>query len=140
MDHPPRPARTRRWLAPALLACVLIACGLGGLLLRSYERATDYPGATRVADDTLVRYAPNFVTKRTTVYRSTDPFNKIYNWYSVRFELGPETYAQSNCILMSNSFSRGWGLDEQMSVMLCGTPDSQLMFVMRSFIFRYPRL
>ena len=140
MNQPPRPARPRRWLAPALLVFVLGACGLGGLLFRSYDQATDYPGATRLADDTLVRYTPNFVTKRTTVYRSTDPFNKVYNWYSVRFGLGPETYAQSNCILMSNSFSRGWGLDEQMSVMLCGTPGSQMMFVMRSFIFRYPRL
>lgn len=140
MDQLPRPARLRRWLMPVLAVVLLGVCGLAGLLWRSYDRATDYPGATRVGDETLVRYTPNFVTKRTTVYRTTDPFNKVYNWYSRRFELGPESYAQSNCILMSNSFRRGWGLDEQMSVMVCGTPSSQMMFVMRSFIFRYPRL
>lgn len=130
--------RSAVWIGLGLLA-LLASCGAGALGYFAYDRSADYPGATRVADDTLVRYLPNLVTKRTTVYRSTDPFNTIYNWYSRRFDLGPESYAQSNCVLMHNSFERGWGLDEQMSVMVCGTPGDRMMFVMRSFIFRYPR-
>ena len=121
-----------------LLAVVLGSCaGLGSLVYRIYQSA-DYPGATMVADQTDTRYTPNFVIRRNTVYRSTDPFNKVYNWYSVRFTLGPESYAQSNCILMAKSVTTGWVFDEQMSVRLCNTPNDQMMFVMRAVMFRYP--
>ncbi|HNP73507.1 MAG TPA: hypothetical protein PLO33_16895 [Kouleothrix sp.] len=138
MEREPRSRRWRAAAATAVLLAVLGLAGLGALLYRSFQ-ATEYPGATRVADATITRYTPNFVIRRTSVYRTTDAFNKVYNWYSVRFALGPESYAQSNCILMSASRPRGWGLDEQMSVMVCGTPNDQMMFVMRALIFRYPR-
>src|SRR5262249_6794905 len=111
---------------------------LSFLLYRTYH-ATDYPGATRIADQNLTLYAPNLVVRRTTVYRTDDPFNKVYNWYSTGFTLGPETYAQSNCILMSKSASRGWQIEEQMSVTVCNTPTGRMMFVMRAVMFRYPR-
>ena len=107
-------------------------------LYRVYQ-ATEYPGATQIADATVTHYTPNFSMRRTTVYRSADPFNKVYNWYSVRFDLGPESYAQSSCILMAKSVTTGWVFDEQMSVMLCQTPKDQMMFVMRSLLLRYPR-
>ena len=129
----------RRTIAIGLfLAAMLCSCaGLGPLLYRTYQ-AAEYPGATEVADQTLTHYTPNFVIRRNTVYRSDDEFNKIYNWYSVNFALGPETYAQSNCILMAKSVTTGWVFDEQMSVTVCHTPKDQLMFVMRAIIFRYP--
>ena len=76
--------------------------------------------------------------RRTSAYRTNDPFNKVYNWYSVKFDLGPESYAQSNCILMAKSVTTGWVFEEQISVMLCNTPNDQMMFVMRSVLFRYP--
>ena len=40
---------------------------------------------------------------------------------------------------MAKSVTTGWVFDEQMSVMLCNTPNDQMMFVMRSVLFRYPR-
>jgi hypothetical protein len=133
--------RYRRWRTGAallFLAPVLCFCaGLGPLLYRTYQ-ATEYPGATMVADQNVTHYTPNFSMRRTTVYRTDDPFNKVYNWYSVKFDLGPESYAQSNCILMAKSATTGWVLDEQISVMICNTPKDQMMFVMRSIIFRYP--
>lgn len=137
-----RERRFRPWRVAAgvaALIAVLGAIGLGMLLYRTFQ-AINYPGATHVADETITRYTPNFVIRRTSVFRTNDAFNKVYNWYSVRFSLGPESYAQSNCILMSKSSTRGWGLEEQMSVMVCGTPNDQMMFVMRSFMLRYPRL
>ena len=132
--------RRRSTAASALfLAAMLCACaGLGPLLYRVYQ-AAEYPGAVQVADQTVTHYTPNFVVRRTTVYRTADPFNKVYNWYSVKFALGPESYAQSNCILMAKSVTTGWVFDEQMSVMVCNTPNDQMMFVMRSMLFRYPR-
>ena len=137
-----RGIRIRPWRMAAGVAALIALLGaiaLGVLLYRTFQ-AINYPGATHVSDETLTRYSPNFVIRRTSVFRTTDAFNKVYNWYSVRFSLGPESYAQSNCILMSKSSTRGWGLEEQMSVMVCGTPNDQMMFVMRSFMLRYPRL
>ena len=139
MEHERRPRRRLIGGVAGLLLALAACGGLGALLYGTFQ-ASEYPGATRVADGTITSYTPNFAIRRTSVYRTTDSFSKVYNWYSVGFELGPESYAQSNCILMSKSRTRGWGLSEQMSVMVCGTPNDQMMFVMRALIFRYPRL
>lgn len=139
MEREPRSRRWRMAAGIALLLVLLGTAGVGALLYRTFQ-AINYPGATHVSEDTIARYSPNFVIRRTSVFRTTDAFNKVYNWYSVRFALGPESYAQSNCILMSKSSTRGWGLEEQMSVMVCSTPKDQMMFVMRAFMLRYPRL
>lgn len=136
LRHHRRRVRVGLWL---LLAAVL-ACAGGGAAFFAVTGAADYPGATQIGAETLTRYTPNFALRRTSAYRTNDPFNKVYNWYSVKFALGPESYAQSNCILMSKSVTLGLGFDEQMSVMVCNTPSDQMMFVMRTLIFRYPRL
>jgi hypothetical protein len=131
-----------RWRIGIVLVLLTMALACGGLGAAGYVvyGATDYPGATSLGGQTLTRYSPNFVIRRTIAYRTTDPFNKVYNWYSKRFALGPESYAQSNCILMSKSKTLGLGFDEQMSVMICGTPNDQMMFVMRALVYHYPRL
>jgi hypothetical protein len=132
----------RRRSIPVLifLALVLGSCGGGAALLYRDYQSTNYPGATLVSDQNLTRYAPNFVMRRTTAYRTTDAFNKVYNWYSSGFSLGPETYAQSNCILMARSWRSARVLEQSMSVMLCSTPTDRMMFVMRSMTIRYPHL
>ncbi|HJZ48902.1 MAG TPA: hypothetical protein VKE41_17115 [Roseiflexaceae bacterium] len=138
MHSDPGYQRRRTAALGLFLAAVLCSCaGLGPVLYRTYEAAA-YPGATVIADQTLTRYTPNLVVRRNTVYRSADRFDQIYNWYSVNFTLGPESYAQSNCILMAKSVTTGWIFDEQMSVTVCHTPKDQMMFVMRSVMFRYP--
>ena len=116
-----------------------LSCGLVGVPLYQLYQATEYPGATRTADENLFHYTPNFAWRRTAVYRTTDPFPKVYNWYSTRFALGPEAYAQSNCILMARSSTITWRVEEQMSVMVCNTPTDRMMFVMRAFYIRYSR-
>jgi hypothetical protein len=137
MDDELLPQRRRLWLVLALVAALVCLGAVASLY--ALVAATDYPGATSLGGQTLTRYTPNFAVRRTVAYRTTDPFNQVYNWYSRRFALGPESYAQSNCILMSKSRTLGLGFDEQMSVMVCGTPKDQMMFVMRSFVFHYPR-
>ena len=131
--------RRRTRLGLLLLLVAVLACGSVGAAFYVVYGATDYPGATSLGGETLTRYVPNFAIRRTIVYRTNDPFNKVYNWYSTRFALGPESYAQSNCILMSKSVTLGLGFDEQMSVMVCNTPSDQMMFVMRTLLYRYPR-
>lgn len=132
-----RTGRRVRRAALLFVAVLTLGCAMLSLLLARTYRATDYPGATRVADQNLTIYSPNFVLRRTTVYRTDDPFPQVYNWYSNQFVLGPENYAQSNCISMSNAANRGWLLEEQMSVMVCNTPTGRMMFVMRAFLVRY---
>lgn len=135
-EAPPR----RRAHVLITMGIVLLAglCALAGLASSQLSRAADYPGATRMADDTLVRYLPSFVIRRTSSYRTSDPFPAVYNWYSQRFQLGPESHAQSNCILMARSYTTLWLLNEQVTVTVCGTPNGQMMFVSRSGVLRMP--
>jgi hypothetical protein len=133
-------ARSHPWrrIAILLLLTVALSCG-GGLGLTVYQtyQASNYPNGRLISDQNLVFYTPNFAWRRTSVYRTDDPFPKVYNWYSRRFSLGPESHAQSNCILMAKSVTVGWGVEEQTSVTVCNTPTDRMMFVMRSFYIRY---
>lgn len=131
--------RRRRVIVSTMaLVAAVVLCGALGLPLYQFSKAIEYPGATSVAAQSLTLFRPNFALRRTAVYRTNDPFNKVYTWYSTTFELGPEAYAQSNCILMNKSSTIGWGLEQQMSVTVCNTPKDQMMFVMRTVLFRYP--
>ena len=131
--------RRRRIGAALLLLAATLTCGLVAVPLYQLYQATDYPGATHASDQNLFNYTPNFAWRHTAVYRTTDPFPKVYNWYSTRFALGPEAYAQSSCILMARSSTVTWRVEEQMSVMVCNTPTDRMMFVMRAFYIRYSR-
>lgn len=116
-----------------LLLALLGSCVLG---VRSYL-AADFPGATRTDSDTLIRYLPNLAVRRTSAYRTDAPFTDVYNWYSQRFDLGPEAHAQGGCILMARSYTSLWVVREQITVTVCGTPNGQMMFVSRSSVVAY---
>jgi hypothetical protein len=130
-------AQRRRLIASGaalLLTALLVACALGAS--EGYLSA-DYPGSTRLSSQTMMRYTTGLAVKRTSVYRSSDAFSLIYNWYSQRFSLGPESHAQSGCILMGRSFTTLWVVKEQITVTVCGTPNGQMMFVSRSSVLPY---
>jgi hypothetical protein len=129
----------RRIGAALLLLAAALGCGVVGVPLYRLYQAIEYPGATNVSEQNLFNFSPNFVWRRTAAYRTADPFPKVYNWYSTRFALGPEAYAQSNCILMARSSTVVWQVEEQMSVTVCNTPTDRMMFVMRAFYIRYSR-
>jgi hypothetical protein len=138
MMHRKHPHPRRRLGATLLLLAVALSCScVVGVPLYQLYQATEYPDAARISAENLFNYSPNFAWRRTAVYRTADPFPKVYNWYSNRFALGPETYAQSNCILMARSSTIAWRIEEQMSVMVCNTPTDRMMFVMRAFYVRY---
>jgi hypothetical protein len=121
-------------------AVAVLFWGGVGVLLYPMVRSDAYPGATAIGDETLTRFTPNLAVKRTASYRTTDPFPKVYNWYSTGLDLGPETFAQGACILMARSFKTLWVLERQTSVMLCDTPGDRMVFVMRTLIVRLPRI
>ena len=124
----------------ALVTLVLFAVFWGGLGLLAYQtyHAGEYPGATAIDASDMVRATSNLIFKRVETYRSTDPHNNIYNWYSQRFALGPEQFATGNCLLMARSTTLFGPLNLNASVMVCDTKVDRMMFVTRTYMLRYP--
>jgi hypothetical protein len=138
----PQPRHYSIWLfgrvcALALGLAVLIWGGAGLVVYRAFTEI-DYPGSTSASKQFITKTSPGFVVRSDSVYRSKDAFNRLYDWYSTGFSLGPERHAQGKCILMARSTRILWRIDQNMSVMLCDTPSDRMAFVMRSFSIRYP--
>jgi hypothetical protein len=125
-------------LALAALA-VLVAVLSVGYLVARYRAAADYPGAELMAGQDTYSLWPYPTVKRDTSYLSGDPFPAVYNFYSAGFALGPEIYAQSNCIQMARNFTDFYVFERSMSVMLCDTPKGRMFFVMRAVTLRLAR-
>src|SRR5215831_2240141 len=108
-------------LAGAVLLALAAALGVGFLLARE-QAAADYPGAQMMAGQNIYNVWPNPTVRRDSSYITTAPFNEVYHWYSYGFHLGPEMFAQSNCIQMARNFTDYRIVERHMSVMLCDTP------------------
>lgn len=107
------------------------------LFINQYQHSADYPGALFVGEHSIYQFNSGPIIRRDASYRSSDPFNKVFNWYSNEFDLGPETFAQSGCALMARSFTDFKIVEREMSVMVCDTPNGRLIFVMRSLSLRW---
>jgi hypothetical protein len=130
--------RTAAKIIAITAGLTLALWGAIGVTLWQVYHAAEYPGAAHVASDNLVRWTPSLAIKRTESFRSTDAFNKVYNWYSRRFDLGPERFANSNCLLMARSSRVAGPLSLTASVMVCETTTDRMMFVQRTYLLRYP--
>ena len=124
------------WVA---LVFVLVWGGVAMLVWRTYHGA-EYPGATPISAEDLMRYRGNMAFTRIETYRTPDAFNTVYRWYSVGFDLGPERFAQSNCMLMARSMQVAGPLSLNMSVMVCSTAADRMIFVTRTYTLRVPDL
>jgi len=124
-------------LGGAVLVGLMAALSLGYWLLR-YQNAADYPGAQMMAGANIYNVWPNPTVRRDSSYLTSAPFPDVYNWYSVGFHLGPEMFAESNCIQMARDFTDFRIVERHMSVMLCDTPKGRMVFVMRSLTLRLP--
>lgn len=138
----PHPRHYSLWLfgracALAIALAVMIWGGVAFVVYRAFAEI-DYPGSTAASKQFITKTSPGFVVRSDAVYRSSDAFNRMYDWYSSGFSLGPERHAQGKCILMARNTRILWRIDQSMSVMLCDTPSDRMAFVMRSFSFRYP--
>lgn len=117
------------WVA-VTLAGIAVA-----LAVIQFRHAADYPGSKIVSDHSIYKISPRLYYRRDTSYRTSDPFPRVYNWYSSGFRLGPEKRAESGCILMENSTSFAV-VKASMAVMLCDTNAGRMMFVMRAVSLR----
>ncbi len=135
-----QPEARKLLLRIALITTTLIVVIWGSLGTWAWQtyHAARYPGAALIDAGDFVRTTPNFIFRRVETYRSNDPFNLIYNWYSQRFELGPERYATGGCLLMARSSNIVGPLHLNASVMVCNTGSDRMMFVQRTYLIRYP--
>ncbi len=125
------------WSALALAALAAgVVLASGAWLLVRYQNAADYPGASLMAGQNIYSLWPNPTVRRDSSYRTRDPFPAVYNFYSAGFQLGPEDYAESNCIQMARDFTDLRVIERHMSVTVCTTPSGPMIFVMRSLTLR----
>lgn len=98
------------------------------------REAARYPGSRPVSSHNNYTGLP-YHFRWDNTYRTTDPFVKVYNWYSVGFDLGAEARANGECILLEGNKHR-LRFSRQMSVLLCDTPGERMIFVTRSTSLR----
>ena len=129
----------RRWLLTIglmlLAAAGLVLAGGAWALFRWYVPA-EFPGATLTSDSSLFRPGANPSLRRDTSYRSSAPFNEVYKWYSLTFQLGPEQYGTGSCIQMNRSSTVLRVFDVDVGVSVCDTPFGQKILVSRSLTLR----
>lgn len=131
----------RRWIAVAgitLLIVTALALGAGVFALYRWYQPPEFPGAVRTSDRNAVLPGYSPVIRRDTAYHSDAPFNEVYRWYSLTFQLGPEQYGHGTCIAMARSRTVLGLLDSDVGVTVCDTPGGQTIIVSRSLVLRLP--
>ena len=104
----------------------------GSLLyaLDQEREAARYPGSILLSEHNNYSGFP-YMFRWDNSYQTNDTVNKVYNWYSITFDMGAESKANGSCIYLEDSFVR-LRIQRTMSVFICGTKDGQLIYVSRS--------
>ncbi len=125
---------------------ILLGCGLlllfGFILVSStlviaFNRTMQevhYPGAIPLSNHANYTGLPTHA-RWDNSYLTTDPFNDVYRWYSIRFSLGAEARANGSCITLEGPIENQF-LDQTITVVICGTPRGRMIFVSRSVAVR----
>jgi hypothetical protein len=112
----------------AMLGFLLLAWALFSAVNRE-RQAVHYPGSVPLANHANYRGLPRQL-RWDNAYLTTDPFNDVYSWYSIKFSLGAEVRAIGGCITLEGPIERLF-LDQAISVVICGTPNGRMIFVSR---------
>jgi hypothetical protein len=125
---------------------LLLGCGIILLLslllfattfVLTFGRArqeTYYPGSVALSNHANYRGLPTQL-RWDNSYLTTDPFNDVYRWYSIKFDLGAEDRALGNCITLEGPIEHLL-LEQTINVEICGTSNGQMVFVSRSMALR----
>ena len=80
----------------AIILCFFIFAA-GGLYYLNFERnSAIYPEAAVVTQNSNYKNLPSIYIWNDS-YRSQDDFNLVFNWYSQKFDMGPESRAIGSC-------------------------------------------
>ena len=130
----------RRWLVIfglALLAVLgLLFGGAAWAFFRWYVPA-EFPGAQLTSDASHFHPGLWPSLRRDTSYESSAPFNEVYKWYSITYQLGPELYGNGACILMARSTTTLRVFEQDVGVTLCDTPHGRKILVSRTVTIRW---
>ena len=136
-----QPAPSTHKLVYGLIALVFLIVAMLGtaavVVVVRFQNAADYPGAVFFGGHNLYKFWPHPTIRRDTSYLTSAPFGEVYNFYSHGFNLGPEQHALGQCILMANSTTAVWIVENEMAVTLCDTPTGRMIFVMRAVSLRH---
>lgn len=122
--------RRTRLVIGGLLVVTCLAVALAFALQRAVRQPPQqliYPGATLVSSHQRTRLWPLRLRQDLTLYAS-DPFPAVYQWYSLRFQLGTERHGNAGCINLSGSQPSAF-TERTISVNLCQMQDRQLIQV-----------
>lgn len=97
------------------------------------RKEAQYPGSVPISSHSNYRGLP-FEFRWDDAYQTSDNFIKVYNWYSVTFDLGAEARAFGKCIVLDRAHGQ-WSVERHMNVSLCNTPAGQLIYVTRFTTF-----
>jgi hypothetical protein len=112
------------------LVGVIALAGTLALLFARDRQAGQYPDSVPLSNHSNYRGLP-FEYRWDNSYRTSDNFADVYNWYSVKFDLGAESRANGNCILLEGSHDQ-LAFRRRTSVFLCHTGYGQMIYVTRS--------
>jgi hypothetical protein len=114
----------------AALVGVVVLAGILVLLFAHDRQAAQYPGSVPLSKHSNYRGLP-FEYRWDNSYRTSDNFTDVYNWYSVKYDLGAEARANGDCILLEGSHTQ-LAFSRHISVFLCNTRYGQMIYVTRS--------
>lgn len=116
--------------AGVLLVAAILIAGAGVVAVGRDRNRAHYPGAIAVTSHSNYSGLP-YQIRWDNSYFTTDNFTDVYNWYSVTFDLGAEARAIERCILLEGPNDQVI-IERYLSVLLCNTPEGQLIYVTRS--------
>ena len=116
-----------------VLVAVLVLVGSLFLFFDRDRKDTQYPGSIPISSHSNYRGLP-FEYRWDDAYQTTDNFTTVYNWYSVKYDLGAEVGAVEKCIILDGTADQ-WVAQRHISVSLCNVPAGQYIYVTRFTTF-----
>lgn len=107
----------------------IAAFALLAVLNRDREGAR-YPGAALTASHSNYSGLP-FSYRWDDAYLVDDNFTAVYEWYSLKYDLGAESQAIGGCIYLDGTRGQRF-LRRYVTVLVCTTPAGQRVFISRT--------
>lgn len=113
-----------------LVFLLIIVCGSSATI--SWQRmrtVAQFPDSQLVAEH--AKYKLPKLYRWDDTYATHAPMDQVYGWYSIKFELGPESQANGGCSLLEDVKSN-FLAERYFGVLICEVGDQRMMFVTRA--------
>jgi hypothetical protein len=117
----------------ATLVAVMVLVGLLFLIAGNDRRDAQYPGSIPISSHSNYRGLP-FEYRWDDAYKTKDNFTTVYNWYSVKYNLGAEVGGIGKCIVLDGTGDQ-WIAQRHINVSLYNGPAGQMIYLTRFTTF-----